>query len=97
MLGGLHIVMAAWKALGKWLDSSGWTAALVQDDIATPGKADFFKGVACIQNKTCTPGHICSTVLQKAYSSYVEEHNDLADNFDEWRQLKEDENPQFKF
>ena len=29
--------------------------------------------------------------------SYVEEHNDLTDNFDEWRQLKEDENPQFKF
>ena len=36
MHGGLHIEMAAWKALGKWLDSSGWTAALVQDDIATP-------------------------------------------------------------
>ena len=42
MLGGLYIVIAAWKALGKWLDSSGWTAALVQDDIATPGKADSF-------------------------------------------------------
>ena len=27
----------------------------------------------------------------------VEEHNDLADNFDEWKQLKEDENSQFKF
>ena len=25
-------------------------------------------------------------------SSYVEEHNDLADNFDKWKQLKEDEN-----
>ena len=37
------------------------------------------------------------TLLQNAYSSYVEEHNDLADNFDEWRHLKEDENPQFKF
>ena len=43
MLGGLHIEMAAWKALGDgWLDSSGRTAALVQDDIATPGKADYF-------------------------------------------------------
>ena len=37
------------------------------------------------------------TLLQKAYSSYVEEHNDHAGNFDEWSQLKEDENPQFKF
>ena len=42
MLGGLHIEMAAWKALGKWLDSSKRTAALVQDDIATPGEADYF-------------------------------------------------------
>ena len=41
MLGGLHIEMTAWKALGKWLDSSGWTSALVQADIAT-GKADSF-------------------------------------------------------
>ena len=37
------------------------------------------------------------TLLQKAYSSYVKEHNDHAGNFDEWRQLKKDENPQFKF
>ena len=36
-------------------------------------------------------------MLQKAYSSYVEEHNDHAGNFDEWSQLKVDENPQFKF
>ena len=39
MLGGLHLEMTAWKGLGKWLDSSGWTAALVHADIATPGKA----------------------------------------------------------
>ena len=37
------------------------------------------------------------TLLQKAFSSYVEEHNDHAGNFDKWRQLKEDENTQFKF
>ena len=61
MLGELHIEMAAWKALGKLLDSSGWTAGLVQYDIATSGKADSFLK-ACIQNKTCTPGHSCSTL-----------------------------------
>ena len=42
MLSGLYIVMIAWKALGKWLDSSGWTAVLVQADIATPGKVEYF-------------------------------------------------------
>ena len=34
-------------------------------------------------------------LLHKAYSSYVEEHDDHAGNFDVWRQLKEDENLQF--
>ena len=34
--------MKAWKALGKLLDSSGYTAALVQADIASHGKADSF-------------------------------------------------------
>ena len=100
MLGGLHIVMAAWKALGKWLDNSGWTAALVQDDIATPGKADSFLKASHV-SRTRHAHQVTSaalyTLLQKAYSSYVEEHNDLADNFDEWRQQKEDKNPKFKF
>ena len=45
---------------------------------------------------SCTQLQRC-TLLHKAYSSYVEEHIGHAGNFDEWRQLKEDENPQFKF
>ena len=92
--------MAAWKALGKWLDSSEWTAALVQDDIATPGKADSFlkaSHVSRTRHVHQVTAAALYTLLLKAYSSYVEEHNDLADNFDEWRQLKEDENLQFKF
>ena len=51
-----------------------------------------FKGVACTQDM-----HSRSQLQHFTLSSYVEEHNDLADNFDELRQLKEDENPQFKF
>ena len=100
MLSGLHIEMAAWKALGKWLDSSGWTAALVQDYIATPGKADYFlksSHVSRTRHAQQVTAAALYTLLQKAYLSYVEEHNDLADNFAEWRQLEKDENPQFKF
>ena len=86
ILGGLYIVMAAWKALGKWLDSSGWTACLVQDDIATPVKADSFlkaSHVSRTRHAQQVTAAALYTLLQKAYSSYVEEHNDLADNFDE--------------
>ena len=72
MLGGPHIEMTAWKALGKWLDSSGWTAALVQAYIATPGKADSFLKVSHV-SRTRHAHQVTAaalyTLLQKAYSS----------------------------
>ena len=37
------------------------------------------------------------TLCCKRLTHHVAEHYDLANNFDEWRQLKEDTNPQFKF
>ena len=40
ILGGLHIEMCTLKCIGDWLNGSGWTNALVQSDIVSPGKAD---------------------------------------------------------
>lgn len=42
MLGGLHIEMALWSLLGDMLDGSGWTAALVEANVASSGVADSF-------------------------------------------------------
>ena len=42
LFGGLHIEMAALKAVGKWLEGSGWAQALVQAEIVTAGMADSF-------------------------------------------------------
>ena len=42
MLEGLHVEMAAFKALGGWLDVSGYTDGLVQAGIAKIGMADSF-------------------------------------------------------
>jgi hypothetical protein len=42
MLGGLHIEMTILKILGTWLDGSGWSTALMNSDITTPGKAESF-------------------------------------------------------
>ena len=42
MLGGLHIEKAALPTVGDWLKESGWTSALVQADVTTPGTADSF-------------------------------------------------------
>ena len=36
MFGGLHTELAALKALGTWIEGSGWTSALVQAGITTP-------------------------------------------------------------
>ena len=40
MLGGLHIEMTIPNMLGKWVDGSGWSSALVEAGItvAIPGK-----------------------------------------------------------
>lgn len=42
MFGGLHLELALWNTLGDLLDSSGWTTALVEAEIASSGVADSF-------------------------------------------------------
>ena len=78
--------MKTWKALGEWLENSGWTAALVQADIATHGKADSFlkaSHVSRTRHAHQVTAAALYTLLQKAYSSYCEENNGHAGNLDE--------------
>ena len=42
MFGGLHLEMALWSICGDLLESSGWTAALTEAQIASSGTADSF-------------------------------------------------------
>ena len=42
MFGGIHIEMAALRTIGDWLEESGWTSALVEADLASPGTAYSF-------------------------------------------------------
>ena len=42
MFGGLHIEMAAMKSLGTLLEASGWTSAIVEAGVASPGTAESF-------------------------------------------------------
>ncbi|GFO32930.1 hypothetical protein PoB_005943500 [Plakobranchus ocellatus] len=42
LLGGLHLEMASLATIGDLLDGSGWTHALTQANIATPGTAESF-------------------------------------------------------
>ena len=50
---------SSWKMVGQqWIDSSSCSRWHIN---SWKGWL-FFKGVACIQNKTCTAGHSCSTL-----------------------------------
>ena len=102
MFGGLHIEMAAFKTIGSLLDSSGWTGALVQANVATPGTAKSFLWVTHVTHTRrahqITAGSLYH-LLQKAYLAYCsslgEEHNQspLAD----WCSSRAELYPQFKF
>ena len=73
MFGGLHIEMAAPKMLGNLLESSGWTGALRQANVALPETADSFVKVSHVtrtrQAHQVTAGslYLC---LQMAYTEY---------------------------
>jgi hypothetical protein len=75
MFGGLHIEMAAFRALGTWLQDSGWTSALVQADVTTPGTADSFIKVAHV-TKTRHAHQVTAASLailkHKAYQAYID-------------------------
>ena len=102
LLGGLHIEMAAFKALGRWVDGSGWTEALVNASVTTSGVANSF----------ITASHITRTrrahqltaaslyiLMRKAYADYFEsyESNGKAQTLNEWKEEKLKKCPQFLY
>ena len=42
MFGGLHLEMALWNTVGDLLQGSGWSTALTEAEVASPGVADSF-------------------------------------------------------
>ena len=88
MFGGLHIEMAFLKVIVDWLDESGWTAALVEANVATPGTAEsFIKATSVTRSRRAHQVTASSlyVLLQKAYAKYSEGLNDGDDLlFDDW-------------
>ena len=75
MFGGLHIEMAFLKVIGGWLEGSGWTTALADPNVATPGTAEsFFKAASVTRSCRAHQVTACSLfiLLQKAYTKYKE-------------------------
>ena len=75
---GLHIEMTIFKVLSDLLEGRGWTAALVQADIAPTGGVSrlSLESVTCDSHQKCSPGHsLCSLygILKNAYVAYTSE------------------------
>lgn len=100
MFGGLHIEMAALKAIGNWLQGSGWAQALVQAEIATAGTADSFYQATHVM-RTRRAHQITAAALyilqHRAYDKCS--HSDVGDgplDFETWCDVKRN-CPQFQF
>ena len=102
MFGGLHIEMAALKTLGDLLEGSGWTGALVQARVATPGTADSFLKASHVTRTRRAHQVTASSLyllLQKAYTEYsndLDEGDDLM-SLEDWRTERAASCPQFHF
>jgi len=100
MLGGLHIEMATLNMLGKWLDGSGWSSALVEADITTCGRtaallsSSHVKRFCYAHQVTVASLHILQI---KAYQNYCEEQLVFEEPLalEVWSQSKKQQHPQF--
>ena len=90
--------MATLRALGIWLQDSGWVPALVQAEIATPGTAESFIKVAHV-TKTRHVHQITAASLSilkhKAYQAYLTnlQSDEPGLAFDVWQQKRIAESP----
>ena len=102
MFGGLHIEIAALRALGCWLNKSGWTAATVQANITSSGKANTFLTASNVKQTRVAHEITAASlyILQRmAYNTYVQSLDgaDTPTDFNTWCSENYDQYPQFRF
>ena len=85
LLGSLHLEMASLATIGYLLDGSGWTHALAQAYIATPGTAESFlktTHVTRTRHAHQVTASALSILLHTAYDVYSYEESE-PNSFDE--------------
>ena len=103
MFGGLHIEMAALKSIGTLLQSSGWTGALIESDLATSGTAESFLHASSVtRTRQMHQVTACSLykLLKEAYSYYCSNDDGVQRpvlSFEMWCEKRKEDNPQFAF
>ena len=103
MFGGLHIEMAALKSIGTLLQSSGWTGALIEADLATSGTAESFLHASSVtRTRKLHQVTACSlyNLLKEAYSYYCSDDDGVQRavlSFEMWCEKRKEDIPQFAF
>ncbi|KAK3910810.1 putative 1-aminocyclopropane-1-carboxylate oxidase [Frankliniella fusca] len=99
LMGGLHIEMAFLRALGHWLDGSGWVHTLVEAEVTTTGRAESMLTVSHVARTRYCHEVTAATLYslqRKAYDSFMGDTDDPA-TFEQWREEKCKSTPQFKY
>ena len=102
MLGGLHIEMAILNMLGKWLDGSGWSSALVEAGVATSGRAAALLSASHVKrSRYAHQVTVASlyTLQSNACNIYCKElpASEEPLPFKVWCQTKSEQHPQFYY
>jgi hypothetical protein len=83
MLGPLHIEMAYMKAIGNWLDESGWTDVFTKAQISTPGRIEsFLNGSHVKRNRHA---HLLSLASLANLSQMAFENQRGITSYKEWK------------
>jgi hypothetical protein len=101
LMGGLHLEMAVMKALGHWLDSSGWVQVISQAGIATSGTAESFIHASHIKRTRYAHSVTACTLYILQRRAYLLSIDDILQNesqsFDNWCLKKDSVSIQFKY
>ena len=102
MLGGLHIEMAILNMLGKWLDGSGWSSALVEAGVATSGRAAALLSASHVKRSRYAHQVTVASLYILQNSAYHSCCKELPASeeplpFEIWCQTKSKQHPQFYY
>ena len=103
LMGGLHVEMAAWNAIGTWLEDSGWTDIITQADVSSAGKAESFLHSSHVTRTryahevTVASLYVLQRQAHMAYQIACQEEGKVVKSFDDWCLDKAAAHPQFKY
>ena len=102
ILGGLHIEMALYQMLGDWLEGSGWSSALVEANVTTPGRAQSMMGGGHVTRSRWAHQVTVAThslLKRSAYTMYTTgvSNEDSVVPYDEWSKTQSERHPQFLY